>query len=68
MILCYKMFLLSIGPNQLPIQSAMGDSFPGIKRLEREVDHSPPSTTEVNNVFRYTFTLVYDFMTRNGTN
>jgi len=66
MILLYKMFLPSTRPNQLSIQSAMGGSFLGIKRLKREADNSPPSATEVNIVCRYTLTQVYDFMTRNG--
>jgi len=67
MILLYKMFLPSTGPNQLPIQSAMGGSFPGIKRLEREAENAPPSATEVYIACRYIFTQVYNFMTRNGT-
>jgi len=27
---------------------------PGVKRLERKVDHLPPSSAEVNNEWRYT--------------
>jgi hypothetical protein len=30
---------------------------PGVKRLEREVDRSPPSDTEVNNTWYYTSLL-----------
>jgi hypothetical protein len=31
-------------------------SFPGVKRPEREADHSPPSSVEVKNEWSYTFT------------
>jgi hypothetical protein len=30
------------------------DSFLGVKRAEREADHSPPSTSKVKNVWNYT--------------
>jgi hypothetical protein len=36
--------------------------FPGVKRPGREADHSPPSTAEVKNECRYTFTPQYVFM------
>jgi hypothetical protein len=31
-------------------------SFPGVKRPEREADHSPPSSAEVKNAWSYTST------------
>jgi hypothetical protein len=34
----------------------------GVKRPEREADHSPPSSTEIKNVWSYTFTPEYAFM------
>jgi len=39
-----------------------GVSFHGVKRPEREADHSPPSSTEVKNTWRYTSTPQYVFM------
>jgi hypothetical protein len=32
------------------------DSFPGVKRPGREADHSPPSSAEVKNAWRYAST------------
>jgi hypothetical protein len=31
-----------------------GGSFPGVKRPGREADHSPQSSAEVKNAWRYT--------------
>jgi len=31
-----------------------GDSFPGVERPQREADHSPTSSAELNNVLSYT--------------
>jgi len=45
----------AVGPTQPPIQWVHGYPFPGVKRPEREADHSPP-TAEVKNVWRYTST------------
>jgi hypothetical protein len=36
--------------------------FPGLKRLGREVGHSPLSSAEVKNEWRDTFTPLYTFM------
>jgi len=33
-----------------------GGSYPGVKRPGREADHSPPSSPEVKNMWRYTST------------
>jgi hypothetical protein len=41
-------FIVLITPN--------GDSFPGVKPPGREADHSPPSSVEANNAWRYTST------------
>jgi hypothetical protein len=51
----WKVFLFStastpaLGPTQPPIQWVPGVLSPGIKRQEREADHSPPSSAEVKN-------------------
>jgi hypothetical protein len=45
---------LALGPTQLPIQWVPGTLSPGIKRPRREAYHSPPSSAEVNNAWRYT--------------
>jgi hypothetical protein len=39
-----------------------GGSFPGVKQLERESDHSLPTNAEVKNKWIYTSTLLYVFM------
>jgi hypothetical protein len=41
-------------PVSYPVGS--GGSFPGVKRPGREADHSPPSSAEVKNAWRYTST------------
>jgi len=43
----------ALGPTKFPIQG-YGGSFPGLKRPERKVDHSPPSSTEGKNDWSYT--------------
>jgi hypothetical protein len=40
----------ALGPTQPPIQWIPGNLFPGLKRGERETDHSLPSSAEVKNV------------------
>jgi hypothetical protein len=37
-------------------------SFPGVKRLGREADHSPPSSVAVKNAWIYASTPQYAFM------
>jgi hypothetical protein len=44
------------GPTQPPIQLVLGSLSLGVKRSGREADHSPPSNTEVKNVWCYNFT------------
>jgi hypothetical protein len=39
-----------------------GNSFPGVKRPGREVDHSPPTSAEVKKMWIYTSTSPYAFM------
>jgi hypothetical protein len=53
----------ALGPIQPAIQWILGALSPGIKWLEREADHSPPSNAEVKNAWSYTSTLPYAFMT-----
>jgi hypothetical protein len=43
-------------PTQHPIQWVPGALSLGVKRPRREADHSPPSSAEVKNAWRYTFT------------
>jgi hypothetical protein len=40
---------LALGPTQPPIQWIPKALFPGIKRPDRQADHSPPSSVEVKN-------------------
>jgi hypothetical protein len=51
-----------LGPTQPPIQWVPWVPCPGKKRLGREADHSPPSSTEVRNVWNYTSTTPCAFM------
>jgi hypothetical protein len=46
----------ALGPTQPPIQWVPGVLSLGVKRLGREADHSPPSSTEVKNAWSYTST------------
>jgi hypothetical protein len=46
----------ALGPTQLPIQWVLGALSLGVKRPEREADHSPPSSAEVKNAWSYTST------------
>jgi hypothetical protein len=61
----FKNFLFStssrsaLGPTQPPIQWVPRALFPGIKRLGREADHSPPASAEVKKMWIYTSTPPY---------
>jgi hypothetical protein len=55
-------FRPALGPTHPPIQGIPGALFPAVKRPGREADHSPPSSAEVKNVWRYTSTPPYVFM------
>jgi hypothetical protein len=39
----------ALGPTQPPIQWVPGELSPGVKRLRREGDHSPPSSVQIKN-------------------
>jgi hypothetical protein len=51
------------GPPNPPIQWVPGALSPGLKRLGRVADHSPPISAEVKNTWIYTFTSPYTFVT-----
>jgi hypothetical protein len=56
----------ALGPTQPPIQWVLEVLSLGVKRPEREADHSPPSSAEVNNAWSYTSTPPYVFMAWHG--
>jgi hypothetical protein len=49
LLLFFTTSISALGPAHLPIQWVPGALSPGVKRLGREVDHSPPSSAEVKN-------------------
>jgi hypothetical protein len=49
-------------PTQPPIQWVPGALSSGVKRSGREVDHSPPTSAEVKNIWIYTSTPPYVFV------
>jgi hypothetical protein len=65
----FRIFLLStasrpaLGPTQPRTQWIPGGLAPGVKRPGREADHSPLSSAEVKNAWRYTSTSPYVFVT-----
>jgi hypothetical protein len=46
----------ALGSTQPPVQWVPGALSVGVKRLEREADHSPPCSAEVQNAWGYTST------------
>jgi len=44
------------GPTKPPIKWVPGTLTPGVKRVERQADHSPPSNAKVKNKLSYTST------------
>jgi hypothetical protein len=50
------MFLGVCGVHPASYIMDMGGYFLGVKRPEREADHSPPSSAEVKNAWSYTST------------
>jgi hypothetical protein len=48
---------LSLWPTHPPIQWVAGALFLGLKRPDRESDHSPPPSAEVENAWSYTYAL-----------
>jgi hypothetical protein len=51
----------------IPLFILLPSFFPGVKRLRREIDHSPPASEELKNEWRYTSSPVYTFMMWTGT-
>jgi hypothetical protein len=49
-----------VRPTSYPMGT--GGSFPRVKRLGREADHSPPTSAEVKKMWIYTSTPPYAFM------
>jgi len=49
-------FLYTTASSQPPIQWVPGPLSLGVKRQEREANHSPPSSHEVKNTWIYAFT------------
>jgi hypothetical protein len=54
----------ALGPTQAPIQWVPWALSLGVKRPEREADHSPPFSATVKNAWSYTSTSQYFFMAR----
>jgi hypothetical protein len=48
--------------HQPPIHWIPGALSPGVKRPDREVDHSPPASAEVKKTWIYTSSPPYVFM------
>jgi hypothetical protein len=51
-----KVSRTALGPTQPPIQWVPGILSLGVKQPGSEADHSPPSSSEVKNVYSYTST------------
>jgi hypothetical protein len=60
----YLLQIVQTGSEVHPTSYTMGTggSFPGGKRLGREVDHSTPTIAEVKKMWIYTSTPSYAFM------
>jgi hypothetical protein len=52
----------ALGPTQPPTQRIPGALSVGVKRPEREADHSPPSSARSKNEWSYNSTPQYGFM------
>jgi hypothetical protein len=52
----------ALGPNQPPFQWVPGALSPMIKRPGRKANHTPPSSAEVKNAWRYTSIRQYIFI------
>jgi len=55
-------FRLALVPTYPHIQWVLGSSFPRVKRLGREADHSSPYSTEDKNAWSYNSTPPYVFV------
>jgi hypothetical protein len=53
----------ALRPTHRPIQWVPGALSPGVERLGREADHSPPASAVVKKIWIYTSTPPYAFMT-----
>jgi hypothetical protein len=51
-----------LGSTQSPIQLVPRAISPGVKRPERQADHSPPASAEVKKMWIYTSTPPYALM------
>jgi hypothetical protein len=61
-LLCATTSRSALGPTQPPIQWVPAALFLGVKRPERETDHSPLSSAEVKHAWSYTSTSPHAFM------
>jgi hypothetical protein len=52
----------TLGSTQPPIQWLPGALFSGVKREEREADHSPPTCAKIKATWTYKSTPPYAFM------
>jgi hypothetical protein len=52
----------ALGPTESPNQRVPGALSTGVQQQRREADHSPPSSVEVKNAWRYTAIPQYVFM------
>jgi hypothetical protein len=43
----------AVNTSQLPVQCVPGALYPEVKRKEREADHLPPATVDVNNLYKH---------------
>jgi hypothetical protein len=51
-----------LGLIQSPIEWIPGALSPGVKRPEREADHSPPTSADIKNTWIYIFTPLCAFI------
>jgi hypothetical protein len=49
------------GAHPASYSTATADSFPGVQLPRRQADHSPPSGTEIKNVWSHTSIRLYAF-------
>jgi hypothetical protein len=56
----------AVGPKEAPSQCLRYPPFPAVTWPPREVDYSPPSSSEVKNVWSYTSTISYALMALTG--
>jgi hypothetical protein len=54
LFLFFTMFRPALGPTQPHIKRVLGNLSSGVKGMECETDHSPPSIVTVKNIWSYT--------------